>query len=116
MAPKASLSPPVLFVGGTEGEGGATPESSLLLSLLSSKAEEETGREEEREEETKVDDSREEIFAACSGGIANLSECNVESVYGTGLSPLAPIEFAVKNSSATPIVASKGVSLKIPTK
>jgi microbial collagenase len=71
----------------------------FLLSTLAGCISSEEEEKDEEEEETKIDDSREEVFAACSGGIANISECNVESVYGVDLSPLAPIEFAVHEHS-----------------
>ena len=57
----------------------------FLLSTLAGCISSEEEEKDEEEEETKIDDSREEVFAACSGGIANISECNVESVYGVDL-------------------------------
>ena len=79
----------------------------VVLMVLSSLAGCISGEESEKESEEKVDVAGEnetieqvsDIVAACSGESSNSSACNVESVYGAGEEPLAPIEFSSHDHS-----------------
>ena len=79
----------------------------VVLMVLSSLAGCISGEESEKESEEKIDVTGEnetieqvrDIVAACSGESSKSSECNVETAYGVGDEPLAPIEFSSQEHS-----------------
>ncbi len=79
----------------------------VVLMVLSSLAGCISGEESEKESEEKINVTGEnetieqvrDIVAACSGESSNSSECNVETAYGVGDEPLAPIEFSSEEHS-----------------